>query len=354
MHHALIAVLAWVTGCCGHPKMELETVGEDYAVFFKRQGNGVVEPIRVENLQAAHDYYIHGKHFSTLVRPSGKLLATFVTANDVHIGELICGFDSHHPDRGPILRNEPGKTPYAEMMSRNAVVEIAKLNPDAVLIKGDLTDAGLPADLKMFQEIWGTFGDKFHYVFGNHDVHSGRPFEAPRMVRVDLPGVILAALDTSIDRKATGQISAQQLEWLEQIAKTADRPVMVFGHHHIWNPRHKRDPNYFGINPTDSEKLIALFRQYKCFLGYFCGHTHSNKLEYIAGVPFVQNAATKEFPGAFVEYRVYEGGVEQIMHRVTAPESLRWEELTSKLELGAYEHRHNGKLSDRCFTVVPR
>jgi 3',5'-cyclic-AMP phosphodiesterase len=356
VHSLVIGILAWVTGS-GHPNMSLESVGDDYAVFFKRQAGGVVEAIRVDGLQPNHHYYIHGKHFSTLARPTGKLLSTFVTVNDVHMGESVCGFDSRHPNRGPILHNEPGKIPYAEMMSRNAVSEIALLNPDAVLIKGDLTDAGKPADFKMFMDIWNSFGDKFHFVLGNHDVHSGRPFAAPRMVRIDLTGVILAALDTSIEGKATGQVSAENLEWLEELAKNADRPVMVFGHHHLWNSDHKRDPNYFGINPDDSEKVIALFHKYKCLLGYFSGHTHANKLEYIAGlkgVPFAQTAAIKEFPGAFFEYRVYEGGVEQIMHRITSPESLRWEELTSRMESGTYEHRHNGRLFDRCFTIIPR
>ena len=40
---------------------------------------------------------------------------------------------------------------------------------------------------------------------------------------------------------------------------TADRPVLVFGHHHVWNPESSERPDdYFGINPDDSERLVEL------------------------------------------------------------------------------------------------
>jgi predicted phosphodiesterase len=211
--------------------------------------------------------------------------------------------------------------------------------------------------VETFKKVWGEFGDRLHWVCGNHDVHFKRPAQSPLMVRVDLPGVILAMLDTSIEGKAAGQVSAEQLALLKNIAQSADRPVMVFGHHHIWDLATKRDPQFFGINPNDSEKLIELFRQEKCMIGYFSGHTHSNRLQVLRGLPgvvFVQCGAVKEFPGAWDEYRVYEGGIQQIMHRVLAPESLRWEEETSKTEGGAYEKHHFAKLTDRCFTIHAR
>lgn len=356
MRDYLVSAVVWLASCFFHPQVELATVADDYAIFFKRK-NGHVEPIRINNLEPDHNYRFFGKHFRTIRRPEGRLLATFVTVNDVHIGESICGYDSKHPGRGPILRNLPGKLPYAEMMSLNAVAEISHLNPDAVLIKGDLTDAGRPEDLQSFLKIWGKFGSKVHWVCGNHDVHFERPENAPQMVRIDLPGVVLAMIDTSIVGKATGQIRLEQLNWLENIGQSADRPVMVFGHHHIWNPKSKRDPNYFGINPEDSERLIDLFRHNKCFMGYFAGHTHSNRVTILDDLPqvaFVECGAIKEFPGAWNEYRVYETGVQQIMHRLESKESLSWSEKTSKLELGCYEKRHFGKLADRCFTMNTR
>jgi 3',5'-cyclic-AMP phosphodiesterase len=351
----LIRTLAWLSVWLVHPGMELATVADSYAVFFRRHKNGIVEQIQVNDLEPAKRYFLHGRHFTTLARPAGRLLSTFVTVNDVHIGESKCGFDSKHPEFGPVFGNEPGKMPYAEMMSRNVVSEISRLNPDAVLVKGDLTDSGRAEEFKTFLEIWGKFSSKLYWVCGNHDVHLKRPAGALPTVRIDLPGAVLAMIDTSIEGQPGGRVTSAQITWLEDLCRHADRPVIVFGHHHIWNPDRKNSPDYFGINPEDSKKLIDLFRRYRCLVGYFAGHTHSNHVESVAGlpdVPFVECGALKEFPGAYNEYRIYENGLEQIMHRTTSQESLRWEEMTSRTELGHYERRHFGKLSDRCFSLT--
>ena len=36
-------------------------------------------------------------------------------------------------------------------------------------------------------------------------------------------------------------------------------------------------------------------------------------------VPFVEVACVKDYPGAWAEYRVYEGGYTQVVRRVAAP-----------------------------------
>ena len=50
----------------------------------------------------------------TLPQPSGRLLATIATANDVHFGETECGKtgDAAVDAIGPVLRAAPGDPPY--------------------------------------------------------------------------------------------------------------------------------------------------------------------------------------------------------------------------------------------------
>ena len=88
----------------------------------------------------------------TLVQPPGELVATIATANDVHFGETECGRtgDPATDAIGPILRAEPGDPPYPEVMGRAAVAEMARIDPDAVVVKGDLTDTGLPEEYEAF------------------------------------------------------------------------------------------------------------------------------------------------------------------------------------------------------------
>ena len=77
-------------------------------------------------------------------------------------------------------------------------------------------------------------------------------------------------------------MTAATLEWLDDVAATAATdgvPLLVFGHHHVWSPLSKRrEARYFGINPDDSDRLIDVAARREAFAGYFCGHTHRNRV----------------------------------------------------------------------------
>jgi hypothetical protein len=65
----------------------------------------------------------------------------------------------------------------------------------------------------------------------------------------------------------------------------------------------------------------------------------------------------KDFPGTWAEYRVYEGGVMQVVHRVSDPAALEWSERCRHLyeDFGIdYETYALGTLSDRCFVFPER
>jgi hypothetical protein len=192
------------------------------------------------------------------------------------------------------------------------------------------------------------------HVRGNHDAYFGdiAP-EGP--TEVVLPGVTLALLDTVIPRATTGQVPLAQLEWLDDLAARTDQPVLVFGHHHVWSPVSKsREPTYFGISPDDSDKLIDVFARRDNLRGYFAGHTHRNRVRLVPAtgdVPWVEVSATKDFPGAWAEYRVFEGGILQVMHRISSPDALEWSERTRAMFGGLYPQYSFGEMKDRCFVV---
>ena len=71
---------------------------------------------------------------------------------------------------------------------------------------------------------------------GNHDAYRHQTYAPEGPQRIDVDGLTLALLDTTIPGHTTGQVPDEQLEWLEDLAAEADRPVLVLGHHHVWNP----------------------------------------------------------------------------------------------------------------------
>jgi hypothetical protein len=156
----------------------------------------------------------------------------------------------------------------------------------------------------------------------------------------------------------TGQVRADTLEWLDELGARADRSVLVFGHHHVWSPHSRSRPDtYFGIHPDDSERLIEVVTRRPSLIGYFAGHTHRNRVRRFgltAEVPWVEVACVKDYPGAWAEYRVFEGGVLQVFRRISAPEALQWSEKTQGMFDGMYHDYALGTLGDRSFAIWPR
>jgi 3',5'-cyclic AMP phosphodiesterase CpdA len=334
--------------------LDLTTVADDEAVAFD---GGV--PRRYEGLEPGTEYEIDGVTFRTLPRP-GEPLCRFAAVNDVHFGETECGL-MEGVDLGPVFQSAEGDDPYPEVMNRGAIAEMQAIAPEAVLVKGDMTAHGTEAEYRRFLAAYEpAFGDRLHVVRGNHDVCRGESFAGTAPFAVELPGAVLAMIDTSVPFEASGGLAADTLEWLDELAGRAgdDRPILVFGHHQPWSPQNpKRSPDYFGINPDDSIALVDLVARRSRVAGYFAGHTHRNRVRRFpqtGDVPWVEVACVKDFPGTWVEYRVFDRGVLHIARRISTAEALDWSERTRGMFGGLYAGYAFGSIDDRCFPIHPR
>ena len=291
---------------------------------------------------------------TTLRAPRGSRLATFATVNDVHFGEVECGLLGTPDEIGPVFRADEGAEPYPEVMNGAAIDEIRALDPDAILVKGDLTDRGTEAEYAEFVAAYSQLGSRMHHVRGNHDAMVTESIAATGPFAVELPGVKLAVLDTVRPGTDRGRVSAAQLSWLDELAEASTDPVLVFGHHHPWDPAsHDRSETYFGINPDDSEALCAVIGRRESIAGYFAGHTHRTRVRHFAAarmVPIVEIACVKDYPGAWAEYQVHEGGYVQLARRIRSASALEWTERTRGMFAGLYRDYALGRIEDRCFT----
>lgn len=302
---------------------------------------------------------------STLERPNGEMLCRFTTVNDVHFGELAAG-QIDDLEEGPIRRQAEGDDPYPEVMNRCAADEMAALDPVAVIVKGDLSLDGTDDEWAAFERCYRTpFGDRLHVVRGNHDAYRGQTEYAGDQ-RIDLPGVTVALLDTTIPKATTGSLDPEQTEWLDTVAQESDCPVIALGHHQQWIPDVddpesgvRRSPDYFGLHPDPSDRLDEVCVRRENIIAYAAGHTHRHRVRRMltSRVPSVEIGCTKDFPGTWAEYRVYEGAVMQIVHRISGTAALRWSESCRDLysDFGVdYESYALGSLDDRCFNIPLR
>jgi Icc protein len=353
-----MALLGPVVGPAGGgasvPAMDLTTLAPDEAVFF---ADG--EPTHLVDLEPDTSYDDIDPAlppFRTLAEPDGAHLCTFATVNDVHFGETVCGVIGGDNDPGPFFSVEPGETPYPETMNAGAVTEIAAIDPALVVVKGDLTSNAAKEELDAFERAYlGAFGERLLYVRGNHESYHGVTYAAVPFQKRVLPGVTVALIDTSLPSVEYGGVSGDQLAWLDALGGSTDRPVMVMGHHHVWSPESSVRPDrYFGINPDDSEKLVDVVARHDALVGYWAGHTHRNRVRRFAATgatPWVEVSCVKDYPGAWAEYRVYEGGVVQVFRRISSPDALAWSERTRGMYSGTYHDYAFGAVEDRNFVL---
>ena len=339
--------------------MDITTVADDLIVL-----HDGVTVARYENLQPATSYTFMGQQVTTLSRPEGELLCRFATVNDVHFGEVEAGRIDDRAD-GPIERAAPGEPPYPETMNHGAAAEIEAVGAAAVIVKGDLSVDGRPDEWAAFEACYrNRFGERLHVVRGNHDAYRGQTAYAGDQWIV-LPGVAIALLDTVIPLQTTGNLLAPQLEWLETHTAAADTPVIVMGHHQQWLAGlgasaglDHRSAGYFGLHPDASDALADVIARNSRIVAYTAGHTHRHRVRHMAcGVPSIEIGCVKDFPGTWAEYRVYEGGITQVVHRISTPEALSWSERCRHLyrDFGVdYETYALGALEDRCCNIPLR
>jgi 3',5'-cyclic-AMP phosphodiesterase len=338
--------------------MDVTTVTDDLAVIH----DGAAAH-RFEGLTADTEYTLLGVAVQTLTTPSGELLCRFATVNDVHFGETEAGRIDDLTE-GPIRRAAPGADPYPEVMNRGAATEMAAIDPVAVIVKGDLSADGAATEWAAFEQCYrAPFGERLHVVRGNHDAYAHQD-EYAGDHWIELPGVAVALLDTAIPGATTGRITSEQLDWLDERASSSSVPVFVMGHHQQWiagaganeGRSGNRSDDYFGLHPDGSDGLDELAARRTSIVGYAAGHTHRHRVRRMtrSGVPTIEVGCTKDFPGTWAEYRVYEGGIMQVVHRMSSPEALAWSESCRHLysDFGIdYETYALGTLADRCFVI---
>jgi 3',5'-cyclic AMP phosphodiesterase CpdA len=165
----------------------------------------------------------------------------------------------------------------------------------------------------------------------------------------------VALLDTTVPARPHGRLSPEQIDWVDALAASSTQPVLAMGHHPPWF-EHSGDDPAFLLAPASSAALLATIERRRSIVAYAAGHTHRTLVRRTGAdaVPCIEVGCVKDFPGVWAEYQVYDGGVLQILHRISSPEALAWSEECRGLyaDFGVdYSTYALGRLDDRCFPV---
>lgn len=187
------------------------------------------------------------------------------------------------------------------------------LRHDLVVVSGDIADDGGPAAYKyarrQVERLTEEWGCPSVWVLGNHDQRSGfreilgdgvltesiaaaglpggtgARDEDPEPVQIDLHGLRVVALDTSVPQKGYGEIGAAQLAWLRRVLEqTAPRGTVLVLHHAPLTPQPSVLHGALRLADAPALADVLAGSDVRLALG---GHVHEPALAEVAGVPVV-------------------------------------------------------------------
>jgi 3',5'-cyclic-AMP phosphodiesterase len=196
---------------------------------------------------------------------------------------LICQLTDLHVCAVGVSCNRVSET---NMFAARAFRTVAAMKPapDVVLITGDLTENGLPAEYANLAALLRQHLTMPVYVIpGNHDRRDNFRRELANMpgvtfdptyvqYAVDDHEVRLVMLDTVVFGHGHGELRDEQLTWLDRtLAAAPDKPTIVGMHH---PPFVCGIAHMDRINLRDTEAFTAVIARHPQVKRIVCGHHH--------------------------------------------------------------------------------
>ncbi len=213
-------------------------------------------------------------------------LLTFVHISDTHI----------NPDPDYSLTY----TRYSPLEGTKALVESLQALPfdvDFILHTGDVIYDPYESAYDTVKEIFSPIKTPIYYIAGNHDHNDGlqRQLMGRDISQVipnlhyefEVNGVQIICLDSNGPAEVpAGNVTDEQLVWLESLVTADDERPLVIAIHH--NPLAVDVPwldNFMGITNGDALHNIIKKAQSR-LVGVFHGHIHQNTTVYREGVMY--------------------------------------------------------------------
>lgn len=289
----------------------------------------------------------------TLPPPGGAELCRFATLSDLHLGATSFGLAGLIKERPDLLVDHP------DHCARAAVADATAWGAEALYLKGDLTHHAEPEHWERAGRFIASLPLPHRLILGNHDVQYDKQpapassmaqvgLERERFAVVDHPGLRVVLVDFSVDGRGTGVIGAEGEQLLE--AAAVDRPLLVATHFHF----HRHVMPWFwplGIWRRSGGRLLRALRDVNPNVVVTSGHTHRTRSHPGGVVPLTEVGSPKDYPGVWGGYVVHEGGLVQVVRRVSEPSAMAWTDRTRRAVGGVWGLWSPGAHHDRSVVV---
>ena len=186
---------------------------------------------------------------------------------------------------------------------KQTVVRVNELNPDFVVICGDLVHHPCDSTYADFLKIKEGFKMPCYLASGNHDVGT-LPNDTTlglyrRIIGKDYfefqhKGYSFIVTNTQLWKADTGNESAKHDEWFKEMLKNQSAkqfPVFVIGHHPLYIKFFDEEEKYFNFPPEKRKELLDLFQQNNV-VAYLSGHAHEVIVNNYNGIQLVSGETT--------------------------------------------------------------
>lgn len=302
--------------------------------------------------------------FSTLTPPPGEMLFQLATISDLHLGATRWGFFKTMRDSArvypPQLPADQHAVSHPYRCASAALDEASAWGAQHVIIKGDAADHRVASSFAEVDQLVDAHHDTaFSIIPGNHDVDDKSDMAIPTtfgqrqipltrsVSHLDVPGLRIVLVDTTIQGQGPGTIADRSDAILE--LSSGPEPVLLAMHHHF---EQRPIPTYWpvGIPAQESIEILDRLRAVNPNVFITSGHTHRNHIRSHGPLRISEVGSTKDWPGVWAGYKVFDGGITQSVRRVQTPGAVHWHEYSKGAVLGTWQFWARGSLQHRCVS----
>ncbi|NLG55829.1 MAG: hypothetical protein GX542_09315, partial [Rhodococcus sp.] len=317
--------------------------------------------------------------------PPGTFFGTIAVLNDTHVGEdkhgLLIG------DFPPAIEQEPGLTPFPEVMLSAALREIRGLDVRHLVINGDLTSEARPAEVRRTTQIlseYGQLGRDYSVTRGNHDrphtvasdpdagYDSASPIPDTEHFdpfgdafvpfqtawTKDIGALRIVGVDSTHLDNSGGVIAESQFTEIERtLAEDPTRPTLMLAHHPVTREAALTNlggPGFILAEP-DRQRLQQLHAANPGVFLMLAGHTHRARVtrgDTGARVHYLETGSAAGYPGGYTLIHLYSGGYQVNFHRTSSEDALAWTRRSRFAALTFLPEYTLGSCADRNHTVI--
>lgn len=199
-----------------------------------------------------------------------------------------------------------------------AVTQINALNPDFVVICGDLVNNACDSTYSDFIKIKQQFKMPCYVAPGNHDVGNIPNDTSLRYYRKVLGqdyydfqfnGFSFIVTNSQLWKYSIGDESEKHELWFKETLKkhrAKAQSVFVIGHHPLYTQKPEEDENYFNLPPAKRMELLNLFQENNV-IAYLSGHSHQKIIMKFKNTQLVTGETTsRNFDKRPLGFRLWE------------------------------------------------